>query len=147
MGERVLTGGVRRTMNAVDRMRAKLRSCAAACRGFCRADNMAAGWCYCGVGLERRRVEEIGRGAETERWGGRSVGTGSAVLVLLRRRGGTIGRVRRVTLRYRGILTLASKLSFWRLEIWTSGKAHGPMGELAGRPSPGMMGPVQVASA
>ena len=106
-------------MNAVDRMRAKLRSCAAACRGFCRADNMAAGWCYCGVGLECRRVEEMGRGAETERWGGRSVGTGSAVLVLLRRRGGTIGRVRRVTLRYRGILTRgqASCLS----GVWRSG--------------------------
>lgn len=47
----------------------------------------------------------------------------------------------------RDLDTRASKLSFWRLEIWTSGKAHGPMGELAGRPSPGMMGPVQVASA
>lgn len=28
-------------MKAVDKIRAKLSSCAAACRGFCRPDNMA----------------------------------------------------------------------------------------------------------
>jgi hypothetical protein len=36
-------------MNAVESMRAKLRTCAAACRGFCRAESIVMAWEVSGI--------------------------------------------------------------------------------------------------
>lgn len=43
-GESAITESPFHIMNAVERMSAKFRTCAAACRGFCRAESMVVFW-------------------------------------------------------------------------------------------------------